>query len=255
MIYLNIFITLLLLCLPSQPVRADTAPINESTMEKAIALLQESDLSRGNVSGIVWDIDIETKSKDKIEKNSLQVFVKGTACLAVYQSPSKVKGRKLLMKDRNMWFIKPGLSKPVPISPRQKLLGGASNGDIASTDYAGDYTIESFIEDRFNTEPCFLYELKAKNKKTTYDRIRYWVSKKRKVGLKAEFFTLSGKKFKTAFFEYNHTIPLNGEDRLFVSKMTILNAMIKTDKTVMAYNNINIREISASSFNLNLLVR
>ena len=154
-----------------------------------------------------------------------------------------------------MWFIKPGLSKPVPISPRQKLLGGASNGDIASTNYAGDYTIQSFTQDQFNNEPCFLYELKAKNKKVTYDKIRYWVSKKRKIGLKAEFFTLSGKMFKTAFFEYNHTIALNGEERPFVSKMTILNAMVKTDKTIMAYHNIKIKRISPSSFNLNLLVR
>ncbi|MBT6340458.1 MAG: outer membrane lipoprotein-sorting protein [Desulfobacula sp.] len=229
--------------------------VNAANMEKATALLQESDLSRGNVSGIIWDIDIETETNGKTQKNSLQVLVKGTNSLAVYQSPSKVKGRKLLMKDRNMWFIKPGLSKPVPISPRQKLLGGASNGDIASTNYAGDYTIESFTKDLFQNEPCFVYELKAKNKKVTYDKIKYWVSEKRRIGLKAQFFTRSGKMFKTAFLEYDHTILINGEERPFVSKMTILNAMVKTDKTIMAYHNINIREISPSSFNLNLLVR
>ena len=253
--YLKVFITILLISLSDRMAPANTAPMNTATMEKAIALLQESDLSRGNVSGIEWEIDIETESKRKIQKHTLRILVKGTNCLAIYQSPSKVKGRKLLMKDRNMWFIKPGLSKPVPISPRQKLLGGASNGDIASTNYAGDYTIESFTQDRFNSKPCFLYELKAKNKKVTYDRIRYWVSKKRKIGLKAQFFTLSGKMFKTAFFEYGHTIEVNGEERPFVSKMTIINAMVKTEKTIMAYHNINIREISASAFNLNLLVR
>ena len=253
--YIKLFIYILLISIPGQMVPANTIPIDAADMKKATALLQETDHSRGNVSGIEWDIDIETESKGKIQRNSLRVLVKGTNCLAIYQSPLKIKGRKLLMKDRNMWFIKPGLSKPVPISPRQKLLGGASNGDIASTNYAGDYTIESFTQDQFNNEPCFLYELKAKNKKVTYDKIRYWVSKKRKIGLKAEFFTLSGKMFKTAFFEYDHTIALNGKERPFVSKMTILNAMVKTDKTIMAYDNIKIKKISPSSFNLNLLVR
>lgn len=253
--YLNLFIYILFLSLTGQIVQANTKPINPADMEKATALLHESDLSRGNVSGIVWNIDIITESRGKTQENGLRVKVKGTNCLAVYQSPSKIKGRKLLMKDRNMWFIKPGLSKPVPISPRQKLLGGASNGDIASTNYAGDYTIESFTQDQFNNEPCYLYELKAKNKKVTYDKIRYWVSMKRKIGLKAEFFTLSGKMFKTAFFEYDHTITLNGKERLFVSKMTILNAMVKTDRTIMAYHDIKIKKISPSSFNLNLLVR
>ena len=253
--YLNLFIYILFLSLTGQIVQANTKPINPADMEKATALLHESDLSRGNVAGIVWNIDIITESRGKTQENGLQVKVKGTNCLAVYQSPSKTKGRKLLMKDRNMWFIKPGLSKPVPISPRQKLLGGASNGDIASTNYAGDYTIESFTQDQFNNEPCYLYELKARNKKVTYDKIRYWVSMKRKIGLKAEFFTLSGKMFKTAFFEYDHTITLNGKERLFVSKMTILNAMVKTDRTIMAYHDIKIKKISPSSFNLNLLVR
>jgi hypothetical protein len=207
------------------------------------------------VSGIEWDIDIQSHTESNVQENTLTVTVRGTDCLAVYLTPARVRGQKLLMKDRNMWFIKPGLSKPVPISPRQKLLGGASNGDIASTNYAGDYTIDAFQPDHLDAEPCLRYELKANTKNVTYDRIRYWVSIERKTAQKAEFFTLSGKKFKTAFFEYNHTIMLNGEKRPFVSKMTIENALVETEKTVMAYENIRIREISPSAFNLNLLAK
>ena len=109
------------------------------------------------------------------------------------------------MLDRNMWFAKPGLSKAVPISPRQKLLGGAANGDIASTNYAGDYKIVQTSEDTFNNEPCYLLDLSAVDKKATYDRIKYWISKERLVGVKAEFYTVSGKLFKTATFEYKHS--------------------------------------------------
>lgn len=253
--FLTALLPIALISMVCQTAHATADSTDSIPMEKARAVLQESDLSRGNVAGIIWDIDIETETKGKIRKNTLQVSVKGANSLAVYLSPSKVKGRKLLMRDRNMWFIKPGLSKPVPISPRQKLLGGASNGDIASTNYAGDYTIESCTEDIFDTEACFLYELKAKSKKVTYDKIRYWVSQARKIGLKAQFFTMSGKMFKTAFFEYENTIELNGKLRPFVSQMKILNAMVKTDKTIMAYHNVNIRKINASAFNLNLLVR
>lgn len=230
-------------------------PAQVKTIDQARQLLEAADLSRGNVSGIEWDIDIETHTAKKVQHNLLHVKVKGINCLAIYKSPSKVKGRKLLMKDRNMWFIKPGLSKPVPISPRQKLLGGASNGDIASTNYAGDYIIEQFASQDLENEPCIRFELKAKNKKVTYDRIRYWVSVSDRTGRKAEFFTLSGKPFKSAVFEYDHTIETNGETRPFVSKMIISNAMVKTDRTVMEYRNIDIRDVPASSFNLNLLVR
>ncbi len=224
-------------------------------MDAAFKALEASDLSRGNVSGIQWDIDIESITANRTQNNKLNVLVKGTNCLAVYRTPARIRGRKLLMQDRNMWFIKPGLSKPVPISPRQKLLGGASNGDIASTNYAGDYTIEAVEDGNFNNESCFVYDLKAKHKKVTYDKIRYWISKKRQIGLKAQFFTLSGKMFKTARFEYAHTIRINGEYRFFVSKMIIKNAMVEDEKTIMDYHDIQIKEISASAFNLNLLVR
>ncbi|MFH2092237.1 MAG: outer membrane lipoprotein-sorting protein [Pseudomonadota bacterium] len=224
-------------------------------LEKARALLAESDLSRGNSSGLEWDIDIESQTEEDTQANRLTVLVKDTSCLAEYQSPANVKGRKLLMKDRNMWFIKPGLSKPVPISPRQKLLGRASNGDIASTNYAGDYTIENFTEKTLGQDRCTVFELKAKNKNLTYDRIRYWVSQTTKTGLKAEFFTLSGKLFKTAVFEYDHKIFLNGQERPFVSKMTITGAVVETEKTVMAYSRIRLRDIRASAFNLDLLVK
>lgn len=252
---LKIVLLILLILFPATAAMADTSSESPMDMEKATALLKESDLSRGNSSGLEWDIDIESRSEGETEANTLTVLVKETNCLAVYQTPSNVKGRKILMKDRNMWFIKPGLSKPVPISPRQKLLGGASNGDIASTDYAGDYTIENFKEALLDQEPCVVYDLKANNKNVTYDRIRYWVSQKTKTGLKAEFFTLSGKMFKTAVFEYDHKISLNGQERPFVSKMTIAGAVVETEKTVMAYSNIRIREISPSAFNLDLLVK
>lgn len=252
---LKIIVLTLMLLLPVTAVKADTPAQGPMDLEKATALLAESDLSRGNSSGLEWDIDIESQTEGDTEANRLTVLVKDTHCLAEYQSPANVKGRKLLMKDRNMWFIKPGLSKPVPISPRQKLLGGASNGDIASTNYAGDYTIENFTGEVLGQDPCIVYELKAKNKNLTYDRIRYWVSQRTKTGIKAEFFTLSGKLFKTAVFEYDHKISLNGQERPFVSKMTITGAVVETEKTVMVYSRIRLRDISASAFNLDLLVK
>ena len=132
-------------------------------------ILKTADLSRGSGTGLEWTIKIETLEGGKKQKNTLNLKASNFNSLAEFLAPAKVKGRKLLMRDRNMWFVKPGLSKPVPISPRQKLLGGASNGDIASTNYAGDYTIVKFTEDAdFNGVPCFLFDLKANSKKMPF---------------------------------------------------------------------------------------
>jgi hypothetical protein len=218
-------------------------------------ILQKADGSRGNVEGVEWTIAIESIERGRKQVRTLIIKARDFNSLAEFISPPKVKGHKLLMIDRNMWFVKPGLRKPVPISPRQKLIGGASNGDIASTNYAGDYKVTNASEELVNEEPCYLFDLTATNKKTTYDRIKYWISKKRLVGVKADFFTVSGKMFKSATFEYNNRIMVQDEPRSFVSKMVITNAVIKEDITTMIYSNVNVRKIPDATFNLNLLVR
>ncbi len=218
-------------------------------------ILEKSDFARGNAKGIQWIIDIESREKNHKQRRSLDVRARGANSLAVIVAPSRVKGRKLLMLDRKMWFIKPGLRKPIPISPRQKLLGGASNGDIASTNYAGDYTITSIGEETIGQEACYRYDLVASKKNVTYDRIRYWVSKDRHVGVKSDFFTTSGKLFKTATFEYDNRITIENKPFPFVSKMLIRNAIVQDDVTIMTYRAIKVKNISDATFNLNLLMQ
>lgn len=218
-------------------------------------ILSSADMARGNVEGIEWEIDIESVEGDSSQNRSIRVSARGYNSLAEFISPPKVKGGKLLMIDRNMWFMKPGLRKPVPISPRQKLMGGAANGDIASTNYAGDYEPVSVSDDTVNNEPCYLLDLKSINKKATYDRIRYWVLKERLVGVKSDFFTVSGKRFKSATFEYDNSIMIDGRPRPFVSRMVIMDAVIKGNTTTMTYHKVELKKIPDSTFNLNLLIR
>lgn len=218
-------------------------------------ILQRADDARGNLKGVEWEIDLESIENARKQNRTLNVKARDFNSIAEFLRPPKVKGRKLLMIDRNMWFIKPGLRKPVPISPRQKLMGGASNGDIASTNYAGDYEARAVSEENVDGESCYLLDLVATNKRATYDRIRYWVSKKRFVGVKSEFFTVSGKLFKTAAFEYNNKVKINGNTQLFISKMVIKDAVIKENITTMIYRKVKIKKIPDSVFNLNLLVR
>ncbi len=104
-------------------------------------ILKKSDEARGNADGIEWEIAMHSIESGREQERTIKVSARNFNSLADFLAPANVKGQKMLMIDRNMWFAKPGLSKPVPISPRQKLLGGAANGDIASTNYAGDYKI------------------------------------------------------------------------------------------------------------------
>ncbi len=219
-------------------------------------ILRHADRARGNVAGIVWDISITTNEDGKDETRGLTVKVKGDKTLARYTIPKAYNDRLVLMLDRNMWFIRSGLKKPVSISPRQKLMGDAANGDIASTNYADDYAGELTGHETVKGEDCYVLDLKAANRNVTYDRIRYWVSAERLVGVKAEFYTLSGKLFKTAEFTYGNTVTLpSGEEIPFISKLLIRDAIQKDRITTLGYTNIKTGAIPDSVFNLNLLVR
>ncbi|MCE5211726.1 MAG: outer membrane lipoprotein-sorting protein [Deltaproteobacteria bacterium] len=218
-------------------------------------MLQKSDEARGNEEGIQWEISMNAVENGREQYRKLHVIAKGYNSLINTLAPGNVKGQKLLMQDRNMWFAKPGLSKPVPISPRQKLMGTAANGDIASTNYAGDYKIVSTEEGRVKDEPCIVMNLQALDGRATYDRIKYWVSKERLVGLKAEFYTVSGKMFKTATFEYENSITVNEQPREFISKMIISSAIIKGDVTIINYSKPVLKKVSGATFNLNLLTK
>ncbi len=246
MMFALTFVSFVGFSLPSLHAAADLTPKE---------ILTKADEARGNAEGVEWEIAIDSIEGGRQQQRTIRVTARSFNSLAEFLAPPNVKGQKLLMLDRNMWFAKPGLSKAVPISPRQKLLGGAANGDIASTNYAGDYRIAQSSEDVANGEPCFLFDLSAVDKRATYDRIKYWISKERLVGLKAEFYTVSGKMFKTATFDYKNSITTDGNSREFISRMVITSAVLKEDVTTMSYRHPLIKKVPDSVFNLNLLVK
>jgi hypothetical protein len=219
-------------------------------------ILAHADRARGNFGGLVWDISITSIEEGSRETRGMTVKLKGSNTLARYTSPPNYNDRMVLMLDRNMWFIRSGLSKPVSISPRQKLLGDASNGDIASTNYGDDYNAVLLGDETVRKEQCYVLDLKANTKNVTYDRIKYWVSKERLVGVKAEFYTLSGKLFKIADFKYDNRVKISEQEEIpFVSEMLIRDAIRPDRSTVMTYSHIKVQPLPDSMFNLNVLMR
>lgn len=214
-------------------------------------ILLDADKARGNHGGIAWKVNIQSKNKHKL----YYVRALGFDLLAETLSPAKYKGNKILMVSGNMWFHKPGLSKPVPISRRQKLLGEASYGDISSTNYAQDYTIETVSSVEFNTKACWLFDLKSKTKKNSYDRIHYWVDKRQHTGIKADYFSVSGKRIKSAFMRYLHSVVVEGKNQPFISQITIIDGIKTESITVMELTEPELKEIPGYYFNVNFLRR
>jgi hypothetical protein len=224
--------------------------------DDAGAILRESDTARGGgLAGIVWNLHLTTTGNDDATDGDRDMLVKANqdASVAETLAPVRFRSTKLLQVGRNMWLSRPGLQKPIPISPRQRLSGLAANGDIAATNYAADYTPTLVRDEPVGNEVCAVLELVAKSRYSTYDRIVYWVSRDRKLGVKAEFRAVSGKPLKSATFEYGNTISVAGQPRPFVSRMTITDALSPA-KTVLDYTDIQVQTIPASTFDVGNLL-
>lgn len=223
----------------------------------AAALLRESDRARGGLEkGVTWTVVVDSTEDGATSRRSYLVRARGDDALAEALSPPRHKGETILFNDRTIWFVKPGLRRPLAISARQRLQGEAATGDISSTNYARDYEGAVVGEDDVGGEPAWRLELKARSKSVTYDRIRYWISKRRRLGVKAEFLTVGGDVYKIAAFEYGSRVKLGaGEEIDFVSRMTIRDAMGAGDVTVLSFESPRAESHAPSLFNVNNVVR
>jgi hypothetical protein len=221
------------------------------------ALLREADRARGGLeSGVTWDLGLESTEDGETTRRSMHVRARGTDALCETLAPPRHKGEIHLFNDRNLWFMKPGLRRPIAISARQRLQGEAANGDIASTNYARDYLGTIAGEEVVDGVPTWRLDLVARSRDVTYDRIRYWISMDRHLGVKAEFLTVGGDVFKTATFEYGNRVRLPGGAEIdFVSRMTIRDAMGGGGVTILSYERPRPDTHAPSLFNVNNVVR
>lgn len=218
----------------------------------AMQLLRSADQARGGgLTGLVWEVQTTNSGTGADEGSNQRLRIKAvdTASVAEVLDPPNSKGAKMLQVDRNMWMTKPGLKKPIAISPRQRLGGQAAIGDIAATNYAKDYTAHYLREEVLQGEPCHVLDLVANTRQATYDRITYWVSAKRGVAVKADFLSLSGKRLKSADFEYANSLTIKGQSILFVSQMVITDALTDA-RTTLSYSRIKAQAVPASEFDV-----
>lgn len=202
----------------------------------------------GGLPGVVWTVTAESQdASGAVDTRVLEVAAVNTDWAATFQAPGKIRGQRLVKRGSNMWFSKPGLRKPVPISLRQRLTGNASNGDIASTNYIRDYGITRLPDETVSGVPCYVVELQAKAKNVAYDKIKYWIAKSNNLGMAANFYTGSGRLLKSATFRYDNRINLGGKQQPFISRMIIRDAVNTQDTTTLSYANPSARQISGAA--------
>ncbi len=95
------------------------------------------------------------------EEHLFEVSQKGAEKSYVEFLSPREKGQHLLMLGDDMWIYLPDTSRPVRITPLERLTGNASNGDVARTHYATDYDATFLRTETVNGASCHVLELTA----------------------------------------------------------------------------------------------
>jgi outer membrane lipoprotein-sorting protein len=207
--------------------------------EDPSAALARVDAYRTPLDSFSMDIELTSIKGSRREVSRLTIYTKGTDRSVVeFTYPTTEKGKALLMLRDAMWIYLPSASKPIRISPLQRLLGQASNGDVARTSFTTDYEATAAIADRLDDRETLKLDLTAKDVSIAYKRIVLWVDAHTYAPIRSDFYVTSGKLVKRA--HYREFAEMAGHKT--VSRIEIEDLLREGEKTVMAYSNLKARE-------------
>jgi outer membrane lipoprotein-sorting protein len=118
---------------------------------------------------------------------------------AWFLEPAASKGQEMLKVGDNMWVYMPNLKRALRIASRESFQGGDfNNGDIMRVNYVADYSAQPLPD---SDAAAWGVELTARSPEASYDRIRLWLDKTKRLPVRAEYYAASGKLLRSASFE------------------------------------------------------
>ncbi len=204
----------------------------------------------------------EFKDGNKSDETTLAVYSKQEEKsgqylnLVQYVLPARDKGKLLLKNGNDMWFYDAGSKASIRISPQQRLLGQASNGDVVSVNLAKDYSAKIEADEEIKDgdqkpRKSSKLALKATSADVTYNSIELWVDAESDAPIKAKFYSESGTLLKTAYYrKYENQI---GENR--PTETVIIDGLNPKWVTIMRYKDYQIKDIEDSWFQRDYLPR
>lgn len=215
-------------------------------------VLETVDAIRAPGNNFSFDLLVTRKDQDDNQQFLFNVRVKDNEkSLVSYIKPHSSKGRRLLMVGENLWVYIPKTRRAIRISAQQKVSSGLSNADVARVVYSLDYNATSLNKTQINDTAAYQLSLEAKTKGAAYQRIELWVKPENYHPISAEFFTQTGRKLKTIYYE-DYQLVL-GKQRPMTLRVS--DEGNKSQTLTMNYTNLAISETPDNYFQPNYLPR
>lgn len=192
----------------------------------------------------------EYRSGKQTDSNTLAIYAKAEKSGGQFQNlirfvaPARDANKLMLKSGNDLWFYDPSSKASVRISPQQRLLGQAANGDVVTINLAKDYSAkllgeEDVVDGERQNRHCHKLALAATSGDVTYHHIEMWIDTATSRPVKARFYTESDRLLKTAY--YRHYQKQLGVER--PTETVIIDGLDPKWVTVMQYSDYVWRDI------------
>lgn len=204
---------------------------------------------------------VEGKPRDTVELTVYARLAKVGGqfrSLVAFNAPVRDAGKLMLRQANEVWFYDPAAKSSVRISPQQRLLGQASNGDVMTANFALDYDVTldgiETVKDAERTDRrSWKLRMTAKPDAVglAYHAIDFWVEQGTYRPVTGRFYADSGRLLKLAYYRgYREEL---GEMR--ATEVVILDGVDKTKVTRMRFSDYRYRDMPEEWFQRSFLPR
>jgi outer membrane lipoprotein-sorting protein len=193
---------------------------------------------------------IEYRNGKQSDSNTLGIYSKADPNSGQFRSlirfvaPARDANKLMLKNGNDLWFYDPSNKASIRLSPQQRLLGQAANGDVVTVNLAKDYQAQLAAEEdtqdgERQTRRCYKLALAAVSPDVTYHHIEMWIDSANNQPVKARFYTESDRLLKTAYYRH-YQAQLGGQRP---TETVIIDGLDPNWVTVMRYSDYAWREV------------
>lgn len=193
---------------------------------------------------------IEYRNGKQTDGSTLVIYSKADGSTGQFRSllrfvaPARDADKLMLKSGNDLWFYDPASKASIRLSPQQRLLGQAANGDVVTVNLALDYRAslvgeEDVTDGERKLRHCHKLLLKAVSADVTYDHIDMWLDAGDHRPVKSKFYSESGRLLKTAY--YRHYQTELGQSR--PTETVIIDGLDPNWVTVMRYSDFAWRDV------------
>ncbi len=166
------------------------------------------------------------------------------ASLIRFVLPARDTGKLMLKNGNDLWFYDPSTKASVRLSPQQRLMGQASNGDVVTVNLSKDYAATLLAEEEVKDgegklRRAYKLGLTASAPDVTYTGIEIWIDAENNRPIKARFLAESGRLLKTAY--YRKYAPQLGAER--PTETVIIDGLNPQSVTLMRFTDYVARAV------------